>query len=86
MAITGLKRASLAVSVVKNQPANAADSGDTGLIPELEDPLEKEMVTHPRIPASERPWTEGPSGLQYMGSKRDMTEQLSTQHWSEGHW
>ena len=73
-------------SVVKNQPANAGDSGDTGLIPELEDPLEKEMVTQPRIPASERPWTEGPSGLQYMWSKRDTTEQLSTQHWSEGHW
>ena len=33
-------------TVVKNQPDNA---GDTGLIPGLEDPLEKKMATHPRI-------------------------------------
>ena len=58
VAIAGLKRVSLVASVVKNQPANAGDSGDTGSIPGLEDPLEEEMATHPRILASERPWSE----------------------------
>ena len=32
-----------------------------------EDPLEKEMVTHPNILAWEIPWTEEPGGLQSMG-------------------
>ena len=35
-----------------------------------EDPLEKEMVTHPSILAWETPWTEEPGGLQSVGSKR----------------
>ena len=35
--------------VVKNPPANAGYSGDMGLIPGSEDPLEKEMATHSRI-------------------------------------
>ena len=34
-----------------------------------EDPLEKEMTTHSRIPAWEIPCTEEPGGLQSMGSK-----------------
>ena len=33
-----------------------------------EDPLEKEMATHSSILAWEIPWTEGPGGLQSMGS------------------
>ena len=33
-----------------------------------EDPLEKDMATHSRILAWEIPWTEGPGGLQSMGS------------------
>ena len=33
-----------------------------------EDPLEKEMATHSSIPAWRIPWTEGPGGLQSMGS------------------
>ena len=33
------------VSVVKDLPANAGDTGDTGLISGQEDPLEKEMAT-----------------------------------------
>ena len=33
-----------------------------------EDPLEKEMATHSSILAWKIPWTEGPSGLQSMGS------------------
>ena len=35
-----------------------------------EDPLEKEIATHSSILAWEIPWTEEPSGLQSMGSKR----------------
>ena len=35
-----------------------------------EDPLEKEMATHPSILAWEIPWTEEPHGLQSMGSRR----------------
>ena len=38
-------------SVVKNSPANA---GDVGLIPGLEDPLEKEMATQERHGYRER--------------------------------
>ena len=52
---------------VKNLPANA---GDTHLIPDLEDPLEKEMATHSSILAWKSAWTEEPGGLQSMGSKR----------------
>ena len=32
-----------------NLPANAGDTGDTGLIPGLEDPLEEEMATYSNI-------------------------------------
>ena len=35
-----------------------------------EDPLEKGVATHSSILAWEIPWTEEPSGLQSMGSKR----------------
>ena len=35
----------------------------------LEDPLEKDMVTHSGILAWELPWTEEPGGLQSMGSQ-----------------
>ena len=35
-----------------------------------EDPLEKEMVTHSSFLAWKSPWTEGPGGLQSMGSQR----------------
>ena len=43
------------VSVVKNPPANARDSG---LILGLEDPLKEEMATHSSILAWKIPWTE----------------------------
>ena len=49
---------------VKNPPHN---EGDAGLIPDQEDPLEKEMATHSSIPTWKVPWTEEPSGLQCMG-------------------
>ena len=35
-----------------------------------EDPLEKEMATHSSILLWDIPWTEGPGGLQSMGSQR----------------
>ena len=35
-----------------------------------DDPLEKEMATHPRIPAWRIPWTGEPGGLQSTGSQR----------------
>ena len=35
-----------------------------------EDPLEKEMATHPSTLAWKIPWTEEPGGLQSMGSQR----------------
>ena len=38
-----------------------------------EDPLEKEMATHSSILAWRLPWTEEPSGLQSMGSKKSQT-------------
>ena len=46
-----------------------------------EDPLEKGMATHSRILDWRTPWTEGPGGLQSMGSQEpDMTEQLTLSH------
>ena len=47
---------------VKSPPAGA---GDPSSIPGGEDPLEKGMATHSRIPG-----TEEPSRLQSMGSQR----------------
>ena len=42
-----------------------------------EDPLEKEVATHSRIPAWRIPWIEEPGGLQSKCRKSlDMTEQL----------
>ena len=58
--------------MTKTLPVNEEDVGQSlG----WEDPLEKEMATHPSILAWETPWTEEPGGLQSMGSqKRGMTE------------
>ena len=43
-----------------------------------EDPLEKEMATHPfsSTLAWKIPWMDGPGRLQSMGSQRDTTKQL----------
>ena len=35
-----------------------------------EDPMEKEMATHPSVLAWKIPWTEEPGGLQSTGSQR----------------
>ena len=42
-----------------------------------EDPLEKEMATHPSILANRIPWTEEPGGLQSIGSQRVGHDQAS---------
>ena len=60
--------------VVKNLPAIAQDSRDTGSIPRREDPLEKEMVTHSSVLAWENLWREDPGRLQSMG----ITEESGT--------
>ena len=60
-------RDSQVVFVVKNPPANARG---VGLIPGLEDPLEKEMATHSSVLAWRIPCTEEPGGLQSTGLHR----------------
>ena len=52
-------------SELKDLPPNAED---TGLIPGLGRPLEKEMATYSNILAWQIPWTEEPGGVQSMGS------------------
>ena len=61
-------------AVIKNLPANARDTSDMGLIPEWEDPVELQVVTHPSILAWRISWTEEPGGLQSRSCKElDMT-------------
>ena len=61
--------------MVQHLPAR---TGDTGLIPGSEDPLEKEMATHCSTVAWKIPWMEERGRLQSMGSQRElMTEQIS---------
>ena len=59
--------------MIKNPPANAGDAGDVGLIPGLEDPLEKEMVTHSSILAGIIPWTEEPGRVTVHGVAKGQT-------------
>ena len=54
---------------------SACIAQDSGLIPGLEDPLEKEMATHSSILAWEMSWTEEPGRLRPWGHKElDTTE------------
>ena len=46
---------------------SACSAGDLGLIPRLEDLLEKGLATHSSILAWRIPWTEKPGRLQPMG-------------------
>ena len=62
-----LTRASLAAQMVKRLPA-MQETWVRSL--GLEDPLEKEMATHPSILAWKVPWKEEPGRLQSMGSRR----------------
>ena len=50
--------------VVKSLPANV---GDVGLIPELEDPLEEDMITHSSVLAWRNAWTGEPGRLESIG-------------------
>ena len=59
--------ASLVAQLVKNLPA-VQETRVRFL--GWEDPLEKEMATHSSILAWKISWTEGPGGLQSMGSQR----------------
>ena len=67
-------RAFLVAQLVRNLPAiwetwvRSLDS---------EDPLEEGTATYSSIPAWRIPWTEEPGGLQFMGSQRVETEQLT---------
>ena len=54
-------------SVVKNMPDNVGASGDAGLIPDQEDPLEKETATYSSILAWKTRWTEESDRLQSIG-------------------
>ena len=58
------------VLVVENLPASAGDIRDTGLIPGLGRSPGGGYATHSSILAWRIPWTEEPSGIQYMGSPR----------------
>ena len=48
--------------MVKNPPANAGDTENTGLILGLVDLLKEEMATHSSFLAWEIPWTEESGG------------------------
>ena len=60
-------------SVVKNLLAKA---GDAGWILSREDSLEKEMATHSSILTGKIPWTEEPSGLQYMRPQESLNHNM----------
>ena len=66
-----IELASLLAQSVKNLPSMQ----ETGVLSlGQEDPLEKDMATHPSILAWEIPWVEEPGRLQSMGSQElDMT-------------
>ena len=55
---------------VKNPPANAGDTGDTGSILGREDPLEEKMAAPSNVLAWRIPWTEEPGRVQSMESHR----------------
>ena len=63
---------------VKNLPANAGDSRNSGSIPRRGRSPGGGHVNHSRILAWKIPWAEEPGGLQSMGSQRVRTE--ATQH------
>ena len=56
--------------MVKNPPVN---TGDAGLIPGSEDPLEREVATDSSILAWRIPWAEESGGLWSMGSLKGWT-------------
>ena len=56
--------------MVKNVLAIAGDVRDASSIPGSARSLEEGMATHSSILAWRIPWTEEPSGLQFIGSQR----------------
>jgi len=54
----------------KESACKAADMGLQVQFLGREDPLEKEMATHPSVLTWEIPWTDVLGGLQSMGSQR----------------
>ena len=54
--------------MIKNQPANAGDIRDRVRSLGRKDSLEKGMATYSSTVTWEIPWTEGPGGLQSIGS------------------
>ena len=62
--------ASQVALVIKNPPGNAEATGDAGLLPGSEDPLEEGTATHSSVLAWRIPWTEEPGGLQSTWSLR----------------
>ena len=67
-----LTRASQVALVVKNLPTNAGDTGDTGLVPGSQDPLEEVMTNHSGYSFLENPMDRG------AWQDLNTTEQLST--------
>ena len=63
-------KSSLVAQMVKNLPAMQKKQENCVRSLGQEDLLEKGMATHSSIHAWRIPWTEEPSGLQSMGSKR----------------
>ena len=59
--------------MITNLLANAGDVKDTSLIPEWDNPLEKEMAIHFRILAWEILWKEKPGRLQSMELRKSQT-------------
>ena len=68
--IISLTRASQVVLVVKNLPANAGDTKDTGSIPGSGRPPGEGKATYSSILAWKIPWAEEPGRLQSMGLQR----------------
>ena len=65
--------------MVKDPPANAGDTRDSGSILGSGRSLDKEMATHASVLAWRIPWTEEPGGLQSIGSQSQTgLKQLST--------
>ena len=66
----GYEAGSLVAQTVKNPPAMQETQETQVQFLGWEDSLEKKMATHSSILAWRIPWTEEPSGLPSMGSKR----------------
>ena len=70
--VNTLTRTSQVALVIKNLPTNAGDTGDTGLVPGSQDPLEEAMTNHSGYSVLENPMDRGD------WQELNTTEQLST--------